>query len=312
MGKIFWERCIGCLDLLVGLALFPLRFLLMGVAEVVAYAACAIACCGTVRGGTDGALPLSSWRRILVRLVVPPCTRVLLWTAGFLYIRVTGQHINPGTVLFVSNHSSMIDGILCVYLLGAPAFVAKSEGLQNLPLFGTICRALQLVYVDRQSSKSRQACSRAIEQRLLNSQGSARHRRVGPPLVIFPEGTTSGELRPLRTFRGGAFRPGMVCQPLVISYDKQAAHAKGVAEGETPTGLFGDLKMIVRLCLRVYNPCHVHVLAPYVPSDDERKDANLYAAQVRAVVQQAKDGLGIDIGRKICVSECTTRATSSC
>ena len=122
------------LELAAAALLFPPRFVVMAVAEVLAYLACWIA---TI--GHDPAMPLASWRRQLVQSVVVPCCRVVLATVGIWSVRIHGTP-DPTAKLVVCNHVCMLDGFVLVACLGAPSFVARREGLAAVPLYGTIVR----------------------------------------------------------------------------------------------------------------------------------------------------------------------------
>ena len=314
-------------DFYFAVLLFFPRLAIMTIVEGIAFIACLVA--GT--GAGPPTAPLAPWRRALVAAVVPPCARVVLWTCGFWALRVRGEpwRARRQGALVVSGHASIVDGFVLSVLLGAPAFVAKVEGLRGLPLYGTIFRAMQLLYVDRASPASRKGAVGLIRDRCRDGSGF-------PPLVIFPEGTTNGgAATDLLPFKAGAFIPGVPVHPVVLRYpgvdltqatgggggggsssssddpppsikemksalaaakidvpagfEKQelvalydkhrrdAARARGGGEG----GLWADLKLIGRLMLRVENKCHVSFLPARAPSEAERKDAALFAANVR-------------------------------
>ena len=74
------------LELVAAVLLFPPRFAVMAVAEVLAYLVCSIA---TI--GHDPAVPLVPWRRQLMRNVVVPCCHVVLATIGIWSVRIDGM-----------------------------------------------------------------------------------------------------------------------------------------------------------------------------------------------------------------------------
>ena len=113
----------AALELAAAALLFPPRFAIMAVAEVLAYMACWVA-----TAGHDPALPLANWRRRLVQRVVVPCCRVVLATVGVWSVRVRGAP-DPAAKVVVCNHVCLLDGFVMVACLGAPSFVARREGL---------------------------------------------------------------------------------------------------------------------------------------------------------------------------------------
>ena len=173
-------------------------------AELLAAAVCVMAAAGA---GPD---TLSPWRRRLVASVVPVCTRVALACAGFWRIRVRGAALDPRCRVVVCNHRHLLDGFVLNWLLRAPAFVARAS-MQRLPMFGSILKAQQCIFVDKEDAPSRQRAGKAIRSRCAQQEA--------PPLVIFPEGSINygpdGELLP---FKSGAFRPGLPVQPVLLRY----------------------------------------------------------------------------------------------
>ncbi len=86
--------------------------------------------------------------------------------------------------LFVSNHCSYLD-IPVITSLMPISFVAKGE-VASWPLFGTLARLQQTLFIDRRVSKVGQGQT-ALAQRL----------KAGDNLVLFPEGTSSDGTRVL-------------------------------------------------------------------------------------------------------------------
>ena len=96
--------------------------------------------------------------------------------------------------IVVANHSSYVDGVFLVALLGAPhRFVAKSE-LARVPLLGAWLRRLGTVFIDRSAPPEQEI------ERVRPGLDLAAER-----LVVFPEGTFTS-LTGLRPFHLGAFQ----------------------------------------------------------------------------------------------------------
>lgn len=244
--------------------LLPVRIVAQTLAELVAFLACFLV--GTL---SSDAIPQPRLLRAVVRAVVPPACRVVLWSVGMWHVRVRGTRAH--TQLVVSNHVSILDGFVLTAVLGAPAFVAREEGLSRLPIYSTILSAMQLVFVNRRSASSRSSAARALVERLTSPA-------PWPPLVVFPEGTTNGGSRTLLPFRTGAFRAPVPCQPVVLTYPETA-----FPEAE---GLLAELKLIARLMLMLRTPCTVDLLPPHVPTPEECAEPSKYAEAVRAQMMQ--------------------------
>ena len=179
------DRTMGTrelLELVTAVLLFPPRFAVMAVAEVLAYLACCIAITGH-----DPAVPLVPWRRQLVRHVVVPCCRVVLATIGIWSVRIEGVP-DPAAKLVVCNHVCLLDGFVLVATLGAPSFVARLEGLAAVPLYGTIVRALQVLFVSRQDTASRRECAEAIADRAQAAAGEWPRRKLQMQALVPPPG----------------------------------------------------------------------------------------------------------------------------
>ncbi len=165
-------------------------------------------------------------------LMLVPVQRVLLATGSLgarripmIYhrgvCRIVGFHVDiRGTqtakapVLFVSNHTSYLDIVVLGGIVEG-SFVAKSE-VANWPLFGTLAKLQETVFVDRRVSKT--AGERdAMTARLEN----------GDRLILFPEGTSNDGNRVL-PFKSAYFGLAeipvkghpLVVQPISIAYTK--------------------------------------------------------------------------------------------
>lgn len=100
---------------------------------------------------------------------------------GLFGIRVTtiGSPVENEGVLMVANHTSYFD-ILVLSSVARVSFVAKSE-VVNWPLFGTLARLQETVFVERTRRSQTGEARDHIRERLL----------AGDALVLFPEGTSN-------------------------------------------------------------------------------------------------------------------------
>lgn len=96
-------------------------------------------------------------------------------------IRITqiGEPVEGRGVLIAANHTSYLD-ILILSSLTQVSFVAKAE-VQSWPLFGTLAKLQETVFVDRTRRTATGEARDAIRRRILQ----------GDTLVLFPEGTSN-------------------------------------------------------------------------------------------------------------------------
>jgi 1-acyl-sn-glycerol-3-phosphate acyltransferase len=115
----------------------------------------------------------------------------------------------------VANHTSYLD-ILALSSIGAGRFLSRHD-VATWPLVGRIARQIGTLFVDRESQGARAGALRA----LVKAAGA------GAPLVVFPEGKTSGN--GLLPFQRGAFAvarsAGIGVRPLALRYSDTGAAA---------------------------------------------------------------------------------------
>jgi 1-acyl-sn-glycerol-3-phosphate acyltransferase len=165
-------------------------------------------------------------------------SRVLCRVFG-VRVRVTGPPPEPPFVL-VSNHVSYLD----ILVLGTRlpcVFVAKAE-IDDWPIFGALCRAVNTVFVDRSSKRDLPRVLARIEEELAASQG----------IVIFAEGTSGAGDRVL-PFRSSLLElPARIGRPVhwaALGYRAPAAgpptHLSITWWGEMP--LVPHVRQLLRL-----------------------------------------------------------------
>ena len=112
--------------------------------------------------------------------------------------------------MLVSNHASLADAPFLLAALPIDFHFIANHLHAKYPIVGLIVRAASHHIVDRASWRGRAECGRAMVDAL----------RGGGSLLVFPEGTTSGDSRML-PFRNGAFRAaaesGSPIIPIAIS-----------------------------------------------------------------------------------------------
>eukprot|EP00698_Gefionella_okellyi_P017594 TRINITY_DN5172_c0_g1_i2.p1 TRINITY_DN5172_c0_g1~~TRINITY_DN5172_c0_g1_i2.p1 ORF type:complete len:464 (-),score=79.58 TRINITY_DN5172_c0_g1_i2:1743-3101(-) len=232
-----------------------------------------IACAGAlwarlVMIGAKTDHPLPKWRRVLL-WPLALFVRLLMFVLGFWFVRVKyhkGYDMNAPVI--VVNHTSMFDALWFLYR-HLPMVVCK-EGVGKVPIIGPVMRALQAVYVPRGMGAAGAAARAAVGDDIVKRTQCGLY----PPLLIFPEGTTtSGQA--LITFKPGAFKPGLPVQPVSISFPYQNVDISWSPNTSTYTVLYRLLCQFANFMTVEYLPC-------YYPNPDEKKNADLFATNVRA------------------------------
>jgi 1-acyl-sn-glycerol-3-phosphate acyltransferase len=179
--------------------------------------------------------------------------------------------------IVVSNHVSYIDGLVLASCFKAPKIVAMA-GSRKVPVLGKLMEEMEVVFVDRSSGDSKKATLDAIEAHCAEWKSGSR------PLLMFPEGgTTNGE--GLLDFKKGAFVCGVPVRPVIIVYTGHFDPASTTYHQEASPGAkmtkTSDAEWAAQFMGHFIHSMHVRVLPPYVPSEEEKKDAGLYATNVK-------------------------------
>ncbi len=184
----------------------------------------------------------------------------------------------------VSNHLSWAD-ILVHMSHFFPAFVARSSTASTM-FVGSISKAMGCLYVERaktktddqqrEKSKAGSGVSALVKARMEGYRSSGER-----PLLLFPEGTTTnGQF--LLPFKSGAFLAGQPVQPVIIRYNTR---------GMSPSweSIIINRHIFLLLC-QLFHSVTCFTLPCYVPSEAERADPALFAANVRAAMLKASKG----------------------
>lgn len=107
----------------------------------------------------------------------------------------------------MSNHQTWYDTITYVFKY-FPSYVSK-ESVKHYPVFGGITTNLKSIFVQRENAENRHQVMKDIKDRVHNINSG----KLFPPVIIFPEGTTSNGSY-LLSFKRGAFEslePVKIC-----------------------------------------------------------------------------------------------------
>lgn len=194
---------------------------------------------------------------------------------GFYHIKVNGDSsLTQNGVkanIIVMNHLSWLDILVMMAMAdGIPGFVAKRE-TQNIPYIGYKSKVWQCIYVDNRLNKT--------TGNNVTEQISARATQDDmPPILIFPEGTTTNG-KYLMKFRTGAFVGGHAVKPCCIQYPAPVFSPTW----ETISGFYHAF----RLFTQVQNYCEINWLPVYVPNEEEVKNPSQYASSVCNLMAKA-------------------------
>ena len=154
-------------------------------------------------------------KSVFSRNYLPLALRCRRWWARrsshMLGIRIqkSGEVPTDGPYIFIGNHRSYIDPVvLLTDVLALP--VAKAE-VSAWPLIGYAAKLTGVLYVQRESKRSRADTLGAMEK----------HLKDGFSVLVYPEGTTITAPKTL-SFKRGAFRlstkTGIPILPVAIEY----------------------------------------------------------------------------------------------
>lgn len=270
---------------LASLVLIPLRILLILVVTFLSYA--------LVKGFgppvTEESLTyfkptiVAPWRRRVVIFATKLLGRVLLVALGFWTVEGTDDdnfdENEARKATIISNHSSLADPCLLAYLF-APSFIAKND-VHKIPGVGRVGAAQHAFYIDRMHGTKLSVTEKLAERQRLVAQADG----VLPPVAIFPEGTTTNGEHLLK-FRTGAFVAGTPVSPVLIRYSYRwfSPTYESIKTGPYILGLLSQYALRVRY----------HRLPVYYPTNAEKSDASLYAANVHAwMLSKSKEVFGM-------------------
>ncbi|KAJ1622933.1 hypothetical protein T492DRAFT_912995 [Pavlovales sp. CCMP2436] len=163
-------------SLLSGLLLVPVRLplFLLAVAVAVVFATLATAGCTEVN-----AMHFSHVRKTAL-FVVRMCTRLMLWSLGFLFIRTRGTPAPRALAPIVTpNHRGFLDSLWLYWAFPYLSFVSAEEHL-HIPLLSRLVKAAQTITVRRSHSASRNKARQEINRYSKSSDQMPQVGRVPP------------------------------------------------------------------------------------------------------------------------------------
>lgn len=233
--------------------------------------------------------------------VWPGCLRVV-------DLRTAEDYETPAPIVALAPHCGMLEGFFAAYYFWARAVVVagvrgeprgghrrgEPRGPQvmapyvKIPLVRSMAKGNDAIVVKlkRHDAPASPGQVAPADGERAKPSGGAREAILahanayagGQPCFLLPEGTTHNG-KQLLTYFTGAFGPGAPIQPVVVAYPHRYLDAASFCGG-LPAHLLRQL-------LSLYVRMEVTVLPVYRPSDDEKADAALYAANVRGAMAAA-------------------------
>ncbi|XP_025126521.2 lysophosphatidylcholine acyltransferase 1 [Bubalus bubalis] len=251
------------------LTLFPVRLLVVLLMMLLAWPLVLVSSLGPA--GQEPEQPPALWRRV-VDMLLRAVMRTMWLAGGFHHVAVKGRRAPPteAAILTLAPHSSYFDAIPVTMTMSSVVMKAESR---DIPIWGTLIKYIQPVFVSRTDQDSRRKTVEEIKRR-------AQSGGKWPQIMIFPEGTCTNRTC-LITFKPGAFIPGVPVQPVVLRYPNKLDTITWTWQGP------GALKILWLTLCQFHSRVEIEFLPVYTPSEEEKKDPALYASNVRRVMAEA-------------------------
>ncbi|TQD70130.1 hypothetical protein C1H46_044333 [Malus baccata] len=244
---------------------------------------------------------MGGWRQAVIVQCGRALSRAMLFVFGFYWINEScripsdsepkpapqgkdgaeeKEPERPGAI--ISNHVSHLDTLYHMSN-SFPSFVAK-RSVAKLPLVGLISKCLGCVYVQRESKSSDfKGVAGAVTERVKE----AHQNKSAPPIMLFPEGTTTnGDF--LLPFKTGAFLAKAPVLPVILRYP----YRRFSPAWDSISGV----RHVIFLLCQFVNHIEVTRLPVYYPSQQEKDDPKLYASNVRRLMANEGNMTLSDIG----------------
>ena len=213
---------------------------------------------------------ISHWLTKLIRLYCG----FLLFVFGFYFIDFTDSRppiqrndSKPFRVI-VGNHCTLFDGFILMWRTSG--VIAAKKELSKNPMIGTIGTALGTFWIDRNAKKGRDFAKNQIINHVKDYKA--------PPLIIFPQGTTSN-VHTVTSFKTGAFAAKEKVLEVSLNWSRNK---------HCDVSHVSNVNVIARAlhigCCQFINYCHVDICGAHTPDEAECGDLNLFAENSRKTI----------------------------
>ncbi|XP_061421785.1 lysophosphatidylcholine acyltransferase 1-like [Lethenteron reissneri] len=263
-----WSRREKARVVLMSVLLVPARLLLFACVASAAWALALVASVGTQLSRPPS---LTLAERLLRRLL-----RWLWLLCGFELREEGGPPATPleAPLLLVAPHTSHFDVIPVAIHLAA--LLSDADAAPGLPLVGAVLGALQAVRVGGEEGAVR--AERAAEETRRRVERAAKGALPQRHVAVFLEETEPGKGAGSACERG-ALSVGVAAQVVLIKYETEVV--SWAVHGPSP------IKVLWLTMCRPRRRVLIQYLPVYSPSEEERKDPDLYANNLRAQVHRA-------------------------
>lgn len=215
-----------------------------------------------------------------------PLWRAFLLCMGIAWIRVhRPDGVKPRNLTIIGNHVTAMDGPVFRIAFGPITGVAIAW-VTKFPVAATIARAHHVLAVEREGDapsipKTKVSPeAEATEKPKSKTETIVEYQKLCAsdsrflPLAVFPEATTKAS-NCLVKFRTGAFVAGEPIQPVALLWPSDIGWVDNLGEH------------LWDMMTRWWTCVDIHILPPYYPDDEERKNPTLYAQNVQKLIAES-------------------------
>ncbi|KAK5848241.1 hypothetical protein PBY51_005873 [Eleginops maclovinus] len=257
--------------IILGSVLFPLRIILTALLFLMMWPLSRLRSAGL--SAEERSRPITGWRHWLLHPIILFLSRSAFFCLGFLWTKVKGRRadLKEAPVLVVAPHSGFLDMVVLMQTELATV-VSRSENT-SLPVVGALLEFNQSVMVSRKDPESRRKAVAQVTERLTSGG-------YWPQMLMFPEGTTTNGSCLIK-FKPGAFLAGVPVQPVLLRYPNKLDSVRWTYKGTT------WVETLWYTTSQFYTNSTVEFLPVYTPSEEEKRDPNLYADNVQKLMAKA-------------------------